>query len=644
MSTHPFFGVFPPGLRSAVQEAVPVEVTVRGVPVDLALTDSGAMGRGGGVLVDVDVVRSGDGHGIEWTTRITNLGESTATDIEVKPIQLVFGLPSDDTPSVRHLSGSWHYDALYPPRAFRLHEEAFLTHDHARRVEIGGANAGVHSPILQVGLGIPLREAFFVALEWSAGWALSAGWSQASFSGEPRPSFSVDGHADVGPIEIAPSATVRFPTVHLGASAVGDWQDLDQLQRRRLRDMMPTSSLPSPLPVSFDTWFGRYHRFNIDTLKADAVKAAEIGAEVFCLDACWYKSRDVSDGIGNWSTPDPERFPNGEQDIIELAEHVRSLGMKFGLWPLIQLGLPGTDAVTAKPHLYRESEHDELRDYRNRKFGNLGGVGAPAFKGLLLALEKPEAVEYALSFLEYWIEKWGVEWFRFESVPEDGLEYNLGYNRILQTLTHRHPNLYIEICNGGGQRLDVNSIRLTHGNWLSDHSSSPEVCRFQQTGAARFWPSRMLNMSVTAFEGQGDRQATRHEVISRMAGVLSFNGSVAEWSADAMRVVRETVDVYKSIRHLVDDDVYFPLPQPRDVNGWDVVVYSDRARKETIALTYRLGGERTTSFAISWLSSPSAELLLASDDGASATTVGSELEVALEPWSSAVWRIHDAEI
>ena len=50
--------------------------------------------------------------------------------------------------------------------------------------------------------------------------------------------------------------------------------------------------------------------------------AADLGADVFHLDAGWYRAP------GDWR-PDPKRFPHGLRPLVEEA-HRR--GMKFGLW------------------------------------------------------------------------------------------------------------------------------------------------------------------------------------------------------------------------------------------------------------------------------------------------------------------------
>ena len=528
MAASPFLSALPAGLSAFVVEPIPVTVQVAGHRIDLVMDELGASGQFKGIEVRIDLTWFD--RALTWTTTVTNSGEHPVDDVNVTPLDLRFDFGSQDlVPRVRHLSGSWHYDALYPSRAFRVTEEAFVTHDHARPVRIGGVNAGIHSPLIQFALGIPMTVGMFAGLEWSGGWRIEAGWAELSFHGEGQPAYRIVAEAEVGVGRLEAGESLVLPPVHMGGTAASAWDALSNLQRAHMRSLRPSSALPT-FPVSYDTWFGRYDEFDVDTLRADATRAAQLGVEVFCLDACWYRSDDVHTGLGNWRTPDPRRFPRGVDDIRELAEYVRSLGMKFGLWHLIQLAAPATDVVLERPELFRTVSESESVIRSHREFGSLDEVEMGSFNGLALALESEDAVQYAFSILEGWITDWGVEWFRFESVPFDGSDYNAGYNRLLDLLRERHPGLYIEECNGGGQRLDLNAVRRTHGNWLSDHTSAPEVTRFTQTGALRFWPAHMLNMAVTAFADRGDAHATIYDAMSRMVGPISFNGALSEWS------------------------------------------------------------------------------------------------------------------
>ena len=67
----------------------------------------------------------------------------------------------------------------------------------------------------------------------------------------------------------------------------------------------------------------------LSTLKALADRAAQAGIERYVLDDGWFSGRrDDTTGLGDWFV-DEAVWPNG---LSPLIDHVRSLGLEFGLW------------------------------------------------------------------------------------------------------------------------------------------------------------------------------------------------------------------------------------------------------------------------------------------------------------------------
>jgi Melibiase len=631
----------PKTLASQLRSSYPVEVSIDGEAVPLVASAEGANGTLGSLAVSL-IFEKLAANSISWIVKLANTGDVDLSGVSVAPLRLLFDLdPSVRLPRIRHLTGSWHYDAEYPPRAFRVNEEAFLTHDHTQRVVIGGANSGAHSPILQFAVDDASGlSGFFVGFEWSAGWRLSAGWEKESFHAETRSDFLVDGSMDLGTIHLRPGDTLESPRVHLGVFSGAGWNDLDNAQRKYLREIAPSASGIDRHPVSYDHWFGLYEDFTVEDLMQQATRAAEIGCEAFCLDACWYKSEDVMSGLGNWTEPDPRRFPNGVADIVRLGAHVRSLGMRFGLWHILQLSAPGSSAAETNPALFRMLANRESFERNMRNFGRIEQTDDPeygAFSGLRLKLEDPAGVSFALDMLRHWVLEWGVTWFRFECVPEDGVEYNRGFNLVLDTLRDEFPDVYVEACNGGGQRLDINSVVRAHGNWLSDHTSNPDVTRFTQAGALRFWPSHMLNLALVSFEGRGDQNTTVREVLSRMLGVLSFNGDIAQWSDTASARISAAVNVYKSIRGVLDGEVYFPLPQPRSVDDWDAVLFHEQSSGAVALFVFRTSGPESQYLDLKPFADLGSLNLALATEGASISAEAAGVRISLPKGAAALW-------
>ena len=611
----------PSELSRALINELPFEITLDETAIAFERSGAGLSGSLGNLAASVELSVHPDHGALSWQLRLENRGSGTLGSIGITPFRLLLEAdPAEALPRVRHMSGSWHYDACYPPRAFRVQEEAFMTHDHSKPLVIGGRSSEVHVPIVHFALDSGGALAgFFAGFEWSAGWEVRVGWRDDSFSGEARGPFLIEGDMELGDIELGPGEALALPRVHLGFFAGESWNDLENVQRRYFQSELVPGPAPdrTVLPVSYDHWFGIYLHFDLEDLKRQATKAAELGCEYFCLDGSWYLTEEsFINGLGNWDTPHPRKFPGGREGVRELSDHVRSLGMRFGIWHLIQVAMPGTDAMTKRPELFRDSDERPAHLHR-------------------LKLETEEGVDYAYTTLKRMIDEWQVSWMRFESIPENGLRYNLGYNRLIDRLTAEHPELYIEICNGGGMRLDIGSIARTHGNWLSDHTTDPDVCRFMQTGALRFWPVDYLNMAVVAFRGRGGETATPHQLLSRMVGVLSFDGAIAEWDEEQTDMAKRLVDLYKEIRHYKHQPVFFPLPQPQRVEDWDAVVFGDGRGDRQLLFAFRTLGEESVRMQV-----PEARgtwRLLAASGTAALEEDGAGLTISLPARSAALW-------
>src|SRR5262249_14415661 len=120
----------------------------------------------------------------------------------------------------------------------------------------------------------------------------------------------------------------ELPRVLVGAWRGDGWTAV----RRHLESVRPRRALPW---VVYNSYFNDSLAATEDRLLAHADVAAEIGVEVFTLDAGWYETPEgagivdfSTPGLGTW-TVDERKFPQG---LAPVSQHVRDRGMTFGLW------------------------------------------------------------------------------------------------------------------------------------------------------------------------------------------------------------------------------------------------------------------------------------------------------------------------
>jgi alpha-galactosidase len=313
-----------------------------------------------------------------------------------------------------------------------------------------------------------------------------------------------------------------------------------------LKEIAPNvKGATSSMPVSYDSWFGIGKNFTSESLKHEVDRAAEIGCEYFTVDCGW-----ALDPWSRGTVVDVTKFPQGLGDF---ADYVRSKGMRVGLWNAIE-----------NPRGMANFHWPWVQDAHRRT-------------------------------LRKWRDEWDLQWMRLEGsmIPtkKEGLKAQKAMRELYSGFMKENPEFYIEGCHGGGCRMDLNMIRLSHGTWLNDHTANADVCRFAQTGGLRVWPARYLNMAIETYPGMGDTRAYGHYFLSRMPGVLTFNGDIAQWSANATALAKKHVDVFKQIRQYKEQNVFFPLRQPRNPDDWDAVVFGDGSGDAQLLFVFRMDGE-----------------------------------------------------
>jgi alpha-galactosidase len=486
--------------------------------------------------------------GKRWSMTVGNRGSRPVENVSIIPLHQVIKLGdyAADRPQVRHVTGSYHYDATYPPRAFRVFEERFMTNDHCKPLTYGGRSAYDNVPMMQFALASGREKVGFTALlEWSSSWTMTAQWTAHTYSDPPQHSdFVVSGDFKLDNITVLPGETLEIPAVHLIYSR-GSWDDFTADLHRYILDEIrpPLENSPSTSPVSYDHWFGIHEEFDVNEMKRQADRAATLGCEYFVVDCGW--------ATPSWggTEVDKKKFPNGME---ELAGYVRSKGMLFGLWN-------STEIPKDMTHFH-----------------------------------EPWVMNVHKEALQRWVKDWDIRWMRLEgaNLPEgkEGLKAMKAMKELYGGFLREHPDFYLEGCQGGGTRLDLNMAKMSHGTWLTDHTGDPDVCRFNQTGALRVWPAQYLNMAVRAHRGSGDGEAFAHNFLSRMTGILTFNGDIAQWSPQAVALAKKHVDVFKQIRPYKEQPVSFPLPQPGSQDEWDAVVFGDGRGEAQLLFVFRMEG------------------------------------------------------
>ena len=521
------------------------------------------------------------GNTIVVSRSLTNTGAERSEPIHlIEPLYLVFDNPSEQWRHIYANGGTT--EAYYPPTAFRTHEQTRSTKQSSQsrahppftiESHPAGRSSNLHLPFL-VSLTSTDEDSdgLFIAMEWSGGWYISV-----ERTGAGRTSLAAG--MKVNGLCLEPGETLDLPPVHLGFFTGGPAAATNSLRRYLYQQVCPELEGRAVLPpASYDHYYGIESAIDYELLSREADRAAELGLEIFVVDAGWFKG-GFPNGAGNWDEVDATKLPNG---LEPLADYVRELGMGFGLWFEPERAVEGTNIIRDHPEWFVpvEQPYYEPQNYN-------------------INLAIPGAQDYLIEMIGGWVERLGLRWIRWdynidplplwEAIDPSGKaehEFMAGLYRVLDKLMQDHPSLLIESCSSGGRRVDIGTMRRAHTYWFSDQTEDPLVCRYMQARANRFLPGHLLNSAVTVNRDQGDDGFDDTAVLSRMLGALAFNGDIASWSPDLTSRMRGWVDKFKGIRHLLVQDFYQLLPIPTTIDDWDAVQFVSYSRDESVLFVF----------------------------------------------------------
>jgi alpha-galactosidase len=316
--------------------------------------------------------------------------------------------------------------------------------------------------------------------------------------------------------------------------------------------------------------------------------AAQIGAEVFFIDASWY-ARPKSfwwTTVGDWDV-DLQRFPQGLKPI---RDRVHAAGMLWGLW---------MDAERIGDQSRIVKEHPDWLAMNYDGDRKMGGQ---------LDLTNPLAAKWMEEEITRVIEENQLEFFKLDyntgqgrgiKKVRDGFVEN-GYWRYYQTLYEiydrlraRFPKLIFENCAGGGSRNDLGMMRQFSHTVGSDWQIAPRSFMVSN-GMTMALPPEYVNGLLGAVSGhttaEFDFQTRR-----LLFGDPTFAFLVPLGAQPNPLLVGRTkrwVGFYKNfVRPYIETSrIYHHTPEAAglDPHGWGVLELASEDRTRDICGVFRL--------------------------------------------------------
>ena len=303
------------------------------------------------------------------------------------------------------------------------------------------------------GFGFGSGELVALHLGWSGNGAM---WAER----DPTGAATIGGGELLLPGEVVLTTGEEYttPWVYVVAGDAG----LDSVAAPLHAWQRSLAAHPRTQPVLINVWEAVYFDHDLDRLTELADRAARIGVQRFVLDDGWFAGRRSDDaGLGDWWVDD-EVWPKG---LHPLVDHVRSLGMQFGLWFEPEMVNPDSELFQARP------------DWVLRAGDRLPPL---ARNQLVLDLSNPDVFEYLLARIDVLLQEYSIDYVKWDhnrdlleagssraGVPAAHRQAQAHYD-LLDELRRRHPQVEWESCASGGGRIDLGVLERVQRVWTSD--------------------------------------------------------------------------------------------------------------------------------------------------------------------------------
>jgi alpha-galactosidase len=555
---------------------------------------------------------------IEWLLSFRNSGHATAPVLEaVLSLDLVVATNYHDL-IVYHATGGIAAPDAFEPQQTVLPRNQMSRAPGAtgkggdtefRLAPAGGRSSNGVLPYFNVEASWDTWRGLVVGVGWSGQWeaALSRFASGPVSSTQPDlrgPNPSVGTFraldrlrltAGIAGVRAALQAGEQIRTARiLLIPWTGDRHSGQNRLRRHVYRQAPPRNGQAPLPALFSNLGivepGTGALGMCSSFEELANLAAGLGVDDVVLDAGWYSRRPDPDvapdrswvaAVGNYDVRQ-DVFPDG---LRPLADHVRGLGLGFGLWFEPERAAPDTRTFL------------EHREWLFRM---------PLRHGYVFNLGIPEARAWLTDLVSGLIDQIGIAWYRHDANadylpvwraedPPDRqgiseIRYIEGLYQFWSDLAARHPGLHIDGCASGGRRMDFEALRHHHGQTHTDWLwGDPSAMQSIMHGGNQWLPSIYFNNWMgTQSAPTADTAEIRSNFFSALGGGMNLGWRMLNTRTPLdVELGRRWLGQVGDLRPLTLGDMYPLLPHTLSEGAWLMSQYDRPELGEGMIVAFR---------------------------------------------------------
>ncbi len=342
-------------------------------------------------------------------------------------------------------------------------------------------------------------------------------------------------------------------------------------------------------PILINNWEATYFDFDTEKLLDIAREAKKDGIEMLVMDDGWFGKRNSDNcSLGDW-TVNENKIQGG---LKYLAEEVKKIGLKFGIWFEPEMISPDSELYRTHPEWAIHIEGRKATQSRQQ---------------YVLDLSNPEVVEYAYESVAKILRsapidyvKWdmnrqlsdlGSSYLDKDSQQELFHRYVLGVYQMQERLVTEFPELLLENCSGGGARFDPGMLYYSPQIWCSDDTDAVERLVIQE-GTALIYPLSTIGAHVSVCPNHSVGRVTPFETRGHvaLAGTFGYELDITKLPEEERQQIKGQTEMYHKYNDLVREGDYYRIASFSENGHYDCYMEVAKDKSEALVTYVQVHG------------------------------------------------------
>ena len=345
--------------------------------------------------------------------------------------------------------------------------------------------------------------------------------------------------------------------------------------------------------ILLNSWEGVYFKVNQKGMDEMMEAFSAMGGEWFVMDDGWFGNKYPRNGgnssLGDWEVC-KEKLPEGIEGLLASA---RKHHIKFGIWIEPEMSNTKSELFEKHPDWILKIDNRPLSTGRGKTQVVLD-LTNPKVQDFVFGVVDNLMTNYPeISYMK-WDDNCSLLDYGSSYLPKNKqshlyIEYNRGLQKVLQRIRAKYPELVMQLCAGGGARVNYGLLPYFDEFWTSDDTDALQRI-YMQWGVSGFFPAIAMASHVSADKNHqtGRRIPLKFRFDVAMSGRLGMEIQPKDMNDVDKAFAKRAIAAYKDIRPVVQFGDLYRLVSPYDNKGVSSLMYVTSEKNKAVFYAYKI--------------------------------------------------------